>query len=363
MHPRPDRMASALARLVPGQAPGVQYVAVTADGICFRGAAGVQQMGRPAAIDDTTHFAVYSLTKVVTAVALLQLVDQGRCHLDDLLTTWIPQATFTHPLLSRHPLRLRHLIDQTSGIANPLPTRWVHAPNDPGDRGGWDALAPILARHRRLAAEPGRRYRYANLSYWLLGLVIEAVTGTSYPDAIRRGILEPLGIHDQATFAYAHDRTYAEGHLRRWSVLDWLKTWVAERRFWTDARGGYLRISRHLVDGPSFGGLLTTATALGVFLQDQLRPVSRLLSPERRRLLLTPRQGNNGQAIPMTLGWHTEHQGGQLMLRKEGGGMGFRAEMRLYPHHGVGTVLLANDAVFPVRSHLTRLDALLFAQD
>jgi D-alanyl-D-alanine carboxypeptidase len=363
MHPRADRIAAILNRLVPGQSPGVQYVAVTADGIWFRGVAGVQQMGQSAPIDDTTHFAVYSLTKVFTAVAILQLVDQGRCHLDDPLTRWIPQAEFAHPLLSRHPLRLSHLIDQTSGIANPLPTRWVHAPDDPGDRGGWAALAPILARHRRLAEEPGRRYRYSNLSYWLLGLVIEAITGTAYPEAIQKSILEPLGIQGQATFAYVQDRTYAEGHLRRWSMLDWLKFWVADRRFWADAQGGYLRICRHLVDGPSFGGLLTTASALGIFLQDQLRPVSRLLSPERRRLLLAPRQGNDGQPIPMSLGWHVETRDGRQMLRKEGGGMGFRAEMRLYPQHGVGTVLLANNAVFPVRSHLTHLDSLLFEKD
>jgi D-alanyl-D-alanine carboxypeptidase len=150
----------------------------------------------------------------------------------------------------------------------------------------------------------------------------------------------------------------------RFSLMNLLKSFVTDSKFWGDYEGNWLRLKSHYLDGPAFGGLIGTARGFGRFLQDQLRPASVLLRPASKRLLETPQSDSRGRPIPMTLGWHVgktdaqrvDENGGEVYFFKEGGGAGFHGEMRVYPAKGIASVVLANEAGFDATRFLDRAD-------
>jgi CubicO group peptidase (beta-lactamase class C family) len=88
---------------------------------------------------------------------------------------------------------VRQLISDTSGIPNPIPLRWVHAADRHETFDEDAALAAVLKKHPRLSFAPGSRYAYSNIGYWLLGKVVERVTGERFAAYIVNGNLRPLG--------------------------------------------------------------------------------------------------------------------------------------------------------------------------
>ena len=132
----------------------------------------------------------FSMTKIVTATAVMQLVEQGRVGLDDSVNPLVPAFGAVRQTI---PVTVRHLLSHSAGLANPPPVRWVHlAGSTPPDPDVF--LARRLRRHRRLRAEPGQRSRYTNLGYLVLGQVITAVAGEPYADYVARNVLGPLGM-------------------------------------------------------------------------------------------------------------------------------------------------------------------------
>src|ERR1035437_8324060 len=99
----------------------------------------------------------YSMTKTFTAVAILQLVEQGKLNLDDVIDRYRPNAAY-----HGHGITLRHLLNHTSGIPNPLPLRWVHLAADDSSFNEGEALAAVLRENPDLAFEPGSKFAYSN---------------------------------------------------------------------------------------------------------------------------------------------------------------------------------------------------------
>jgi hypothetical protein len=82
-----------------------------------------------------------------------------------------------------------------------------------------------------------------------------------------------------------------------------------------------------------------------------------LFNDMTRRLFYTQQQTTRGAPVPMTLGWHIRKIGDVRLFYKEGGGGGFHCMMRLYPGHGIGTVVMTNATGFDVRKVLDTVDA------
>lgn len=340
------RLEEAVAR---GDAPGLQYVVVGPEGVRFEGATGWADLaGRRPLRPDTTMMA-YSMTKTITAAAVLQLVEQGRLSLDAPARALLPEIPYDTRLT------VRHLLSQTSGIPDPIPLRWVHRPEEHAAHDERAMLARRLAESPRLRFAPGERYAYANLSSWLLGRVVEEVSGQPYPDYVRDHVLAPLGISPaEAAFTIPDRARHAKGYLPRWSFMNLARPFLVDGKFVGEYEDGWLHMRDNYLDGAAFGGLVTTARAVGRFLQDQLADQPVVLGPEWRRRFQEPQRANDGTPVAMTLGWHVGRDG--AFLFKEGGGAGFHAELRLYPAARVGTVVIANSGTFDVKGFLEAAD-------
>ena len=346
-----ERALSYLATVAGSDVPGLQYVAVTADEVLADFAGGWADIATLRPMTSDTTMMAFSMTKTVTAAAILQLIERGELHLDTELDDLVPDTPY-----AGNGITVRHLLTHTGGIPNPIPLRWVHLAEDEASFDEAAALAKVMRDSPNLDAAPGERYGYSNIGYWLLGRVLEAAGGESYTDHVRANVLEPLGLAGRITVGIDDPGRHASGYLARYSFTNLLKGLMTDSAFWGDYEGDWLRIRNHHLDGPAFGGLVGSARAFGGFLQDQLSGASVLFGAETQRLFETPQVTSDGEPMRMTPGWHVGEANGEPYLFKEGGGGGFHAEMRIYPGRGMGTVVMVSSTDFDSTSFLNRVD-------
>ena len=163
-----------------------------------------------------TNFRIASISKILTAVTVLKLVEQGQLELDEPIVGLIADSLGV-PLADERArsITIRQLLSHTSGISNFLKVFF--------DAGTYDQMGMLtVALGETLASEPGSTFKYGNVSYVLLGKAIEQATGLSYQDATRQLVLAPLGLQsfrlvgtydfgpNDALHAVSGGRTYME---------------------------------------------------------------------------------------------------------------------------------------------------------
>jgi CubicO group peptidase (beta-lactamase class C family) len=171
--------AAAREHLRSEDAPGMA-LAIVADGrvIAARGL-GVADLASGAPVTPETRFLAGSISKTFTAVALLQLEEEGLLDLHRPVATYLPWFKVHSP---GGPISLHHLLTHTAG----LPRDRSDLPSSP-----YTALA---LRDRELILAPGARYAYSNIGYQLLSLVVEEVEGRPFAEVIYSRILRPRGL-------------------------------------------------------------------------------------------------------------------------------------------------------------------------
>lgn len=185
-----------------GHAPGMTAALAGPDGV-LQAAAGARGADNPAAMTADTVFWIASLTKAVTSVAAMQLVEQGRVGLDEPVSRWLPRLAEPRVLdgfgddgaprmrPAKTPITLRHLLTHTSGLAYEFFSadlaRYLEATG--GRQGG--AEEPDVP----LLFEPGAGWQYGISTDWA-GKLVEAVSGERLDAYVDAHISRPLGMAD-----------------------------------------------------------------------------------------------------------------------------------------------------------------------
>jgi len=138
-----------------------------------------------APVTENTYFRVASVTKMVSAIRIMQLVEAGTLDLDADLSDYLG-FTLRNPYAREVPITLRHLMTHTSSLNQ----------NGSYGRRGLEALLALEGNHRANYYDeiPGTKYRYSNFGAGVMGSVLEAVTGKNVQDTVAEGVFEPLGI-------------------------------------------------------------------------------------------------------------------------------------------------------------------------
>ncbi len=225
-------------------------------------AAGWQDREAKTPMTADTIFAIHSMTKPVTSVGVMILVEEGRLALIDPVEKFLPEfkeqkvavnctPTCTYAAPSR-PINIRDLLTHTSGYQGGGP-----ALQDERGRAG-RTLAEVVAVEARQALlfQPGTKWQYSNAGMAALGRIIEVVSGQRYEQFIEARVLRPLGMQDSSFFAPEEKRNriaavYTDNH----GVLE-----RAELKL-SDQRTKY--------PAPE-GGLYSTATDMARFYQMML---------------------------------------------------------------------------------------------
>ena len=192
--PEREALAAAVAevfsrRVASGAAPAARFAVFDASGVVLDGGFGsAGAAGSPPG--PRVRFRVASCTKSFTAAAVLQLRDRGLLSLDTPVTDYVPELAPTLPTGRPEAPTLRMLLSMAGGL--PTDDPWA----DRQESLSSEAFRAVLRAGVRFATAPGTRYEYSNLGYALLGQVIEAVSGLSYPAFVTENLLGPLGLNE-----------------------------------------------------------------------------------------------------------------------------------------------------------------------
>lgn len=301
----------------------------------FSGAYGWASRRWPQRVAAGMRFDTASITKLFTAVAALRLVDDGRLDLDAPITDVVDLAGTT----ISNAVTVRHLLTHTSGIADDADEEageayaalWVDRPSYSVTE--TRHFLPQFA-HKAPNFPPGQGCRYCNVGYILVGLAIEASTGTSYRDFVREHVFRPAGM---AASDFVDHRDPAPDVAEGWDpVLDD-----------TGARTGWRRnIFSYPPIGSPADGALVTAADLVTFLR--VVRAGGLLSTERTREFLTPQvlhhRRDDGVAVHYGFGLEFvfDSDGAVISYYKEGINAGASGIVCHYPAADLDLVVLAN---------------------
>jgi CubicO group peptidase (beta-lactamase class C family) len=149
-------------------------------------------------VDEATAYNWASITKTMTAIAILQLRDRGKLSLDDPAVRYVPELRQVHDAFgSIDAITIRHLLTHSAGFRNPT---WPWDCDDstncdwqPFEPTKWSQIAAMLP-YTHIAFAPGSRWSYSNLGYVVLGQIIERLSGDDFEVYVDKNILKPLGM-------------------------------------------------------------------------------------------------------------------------------------------------------------------------
>jgi CubicO group peptidase (beta-lactamase class C family) len=302
--------------------PGLVVGIVHADGTTHvRGFGVANPIGE--AISPRTPFLIGSLSKSFTALAIMQLVEQGKLDLDAPVERYLPDFGTTDRAISS-TITPRQLLNQTSGIPKSA-VKELQAGT--GDETIDDAVRRLSGV--QLTGPVGATFQYSNMNYVTLGLLVQVISGEPYATYIQRHIFEPLGMHDSfATLPPPHQPSLATPY-----------HWV----FGVPVAGDVV-FESSLVPA---GFLISSAEDMTHYLAAQLDggayAGTRVVSPggtdEMHRAAADMHNGGSQYAM----GWVRGQLGGNVSVWHDGTTtVGFASHVVLLPERHIGVVVLSN---------------------
>ena len=238
-------------------------------------------------------FYLASITKPMTATAVMILADRGKVSLEDQVQKYLPEFTGA----DREKVLVRHLLTHTSGLPDMLPEnealRQRHAPLK-------DYVA--IACQTPLLFAPGTRTAYQSSGILLAGEIVERVSGKSLASFLKSEVFEPLGMKSSSV-GLGGRKLEDTMQLQRDAATDWAQN----SPYW-----------RNL--GAPWGSVHATAADVGRFVDYFVKPEPAILKPATAAAMITDQ--NKGLNRPWGIGWSL------------GGGFGKNASARAYGHGG-----------------------------
>lgn len=318
--PVPAAVAASLQVVLDEHFVGVKAAAVAIgvrlpDGSWWEGVAGEACYDPATSVMTGDRFRLGSITKTWVAAAVLQLVDEGRVRLDDPIGDYVvgfgldPEVTISRCL--SHTTGIFDLTDDVFSVEADFTE-----PIAPGE-----IVRQSLAHEAVFA--PGAGYSYSNTNYFLLGMLIEAVTDEPIARVFRERMIDPLGLTD----TYLEDAEPAPDvpvpHIcGNFGTID--VTYVLDMS-WTWAAGAMVS---------STGDMCRWADALWR---------GDVLPPALRTAMMTPTVLPDGSTVGYGFGTKIRTRGGVTVVGHNGQTLGFQSELYIDPLSGLCVAVLAND--------------------
>lgn len=269
-----------------------------------------------------------SISKSVTAVLMMRLVDQGVIGLDEPVSRYLPAVDdITDRRPAAEPITFRHLASHTAGLIRE--PRWPESVVGPIDV--WEERILESLPLTAYDSIPGARYQYSNIGFGALGLALSRAAREPYIDLVQREVFEPLGMTGSSFVVEGAELgpRLAAGYVRRQDgTID------GEQPAKEHAGRGY--------KVPN-GGVYSTVADLGRFLGAVSGvPGLRILTEESRREMLavqTPEDWSDGYGLGFSI---SIDERGRKIASHGGSVAGYNAHMAVDPDARIGVVLLRN---------------------
>lgn len=199
--PSPDKEAAAkldklCTSLFPADEPGAAVLVMRGDDILFDKGYGIADIDTKKPIDGNTFFNIASVSKQFTAVAILQLAEEGKLSLEDSVSKYFPEfkADFWKDI------QIKHLLSHSSGV----PDARGGIPREEKIKGDEKLAMSYLPDLNFLHFEPGTAYEYINPTFVLCGAIVEKVTGQPFTEYVAEHVFRPAGMEQTVYFDPQH---------------------------------------------------------------------------------------------------------------------------------------------------------------
>lgn len=354
--------------------PGVALAVTDHGRLVYARGFGYADLATHEQVQPTSLFRIASISKPITAVAILQLIEQGKLKLEDKVyeildfKADIEQAGKDFDVRQRD-ITIRHLLEHRGGWDRDKSfdamfetVRFAKEQKVPSPAGNVDVIRAML--RQKLDFAPGERYAYSNLGYNLLGRVIEKLTGQPYDVYIKEKVLSPIGIKSMTLGA-----TRIEGRQPR--EVRYYQPGIAKSVFQNDfdqpvpwAYGGW-----NIEAMDSHGGWLASAVDLARFaaaFDDPAHcPLLSAASIELMHARPPGLAGHDDKGMPKdpfySLGWQNRGTKNGKLNHWHTGSLSGTATILMRRHDGRNIIALLNTRVSPTSTHLSRdLDNLIY---
>jgi len=299
-----------------GAFSGVVFIARNGQPI-YSAAYGMADRARnvPNTID--TRFNLGSMNKMWTAIAIAELVEQGKVDLDATVGKYLPDLPNQ---TIREQVKIRHLLSHTSGMGSYFRNGFLRNKTYVTNAAGY---VPFYADDS-LAFTPGARMGYSNSGFALLGLIVERVSGQPYFDYMKRNLIDRAGMKSAAFVdVRAHPTGIAIGYAKgEDGGGDPIENWDFIEQHSSPAGGAYA----------SAGDLVAFSRALWG---------GKLVAPALVKEFTTGKVAM-GPQMQYAFGFGVGNIGTWRHVGHNGGIPGANAEFMMFPDHGVDVVVLAN---------------------
>lgn len=260
-----------------------------------------------APVTASTVLKIASVSKQFIAAGIMLLAQDGRLSVDDSISKYLPDV----PAAWR-PITIRHCLTHTAGLVR-------EGPAFDASRLQSDITVIRSAYPVPLRSQPGAKYEYSNVGYFILGEIISRVSGQSWADFIAQRVFEPSGM--SATYPTNTEVVLpnrAQGYVDNDKLND-AAEWLALR--------------------PS-GAFLSTVLDMAKW--DAVLYTDRILAAASRQEMWTPVELNDGTTYPYGFGWQLGTHSGRRMVFHGGGGPGARTMFARFLDDRLSIIILAN---------------------
>ena len=271
-----------------------------------------------------------SVTKPMTALAILQLVEKGKINLDAEVQTYVPYFP-----KKQWPVTVRQLLGHLGGISHyKNPANESHIKTQKSTR---EAIA--IFETFDLVAEPGTRYSYSSYGYNLLGAIIEAASGMSYGEYMRQNIWQPLGMNETRM---DDPLEVIPNRVRGYQLID-----------------GKVKNSEFIDISSRFaaGGTRSTVPDLLRFARGIMN--GKLVTTDTMNLMATSMSTRAGRLTNYAMGWETTPNNGRYMLVHSGGQQETRTLLYILPTRNMAIAAAVNFEASDPGVYVDRLFQLL----
>ncbi len=331
--------------------PSVSYLFFDEDHILHSYQKGQADILNQKRLTESTTYCGFSVTKTFTALAILQLVEQGKISLDDKAKDYVE---FPYS----DAITIKQLLSHSAGIPNPLPLKWIHSNEERQSFNRNEFFQNIFKKNNKEKFAPNDKFSYSNLGYVLLGQIIENLSGLSYEEYIQKHIISPLDIDEKELGFDILDRSnHAKGYQKRGTIMNFILGFLMDKsKFVNQKEGKWNSFHDMYLNGPAHGGLIGKPTSFMRYIQELLKDDCALISDDYKQLLFTENLTNSGKETGMCLSWFKGDLSGHTYYCHAGGGGGYYCEIRIYPSLKKGSVIFFNRTGMSDKRFLDKLD-------
>ncbi|HEY2545381.1 MAG TPA: serine hydrolase domain-containing protein [Candidatus Acidoferrum sp.] len=298
--------------------PGIG-VAVVQDGeLVWSSGFGMADLENFVPATASTLFRLGSISKPITATAILQLSERGKLDLDAEVQKYCPAFP-----RKEWPITTRELLGHLGGIRHYNADGKGDIPEDSAKHFASVEESLQIFAADPLVAKPGTKFHYSTYGYTVLGCVLEGAASEKYVDYAKENVFDPAGMEE----TQADDFFAIVPHRSGWYHKD--KSGVVQNAGVLD--------SSYKIPG---GGLISSADDMARFEIAIL--ANKLLKPATRDVMWTPQKATDGSQNGYALGWGTTKKYGLALVEHTGSQQGTSTSIILVPERRAGIVVLAN---------------------